>query len=374
MTDLLHELPIKRIKPADGMAVTAQVWEEAHEYHRQWQRSHDLYAHGARIVTGLEVIASDPPDSSLYVLPGIALDPLGQTIVVPEPVAYDVGQAQGQLYLLLTYEESPPTAGGEGEDGPLYIYGRFGLQAMPALDGAPSVELARVRRQSRQSVLLNARDAVHPGPNEIDLRFRPEVVRPGQKMISVAVSYVGRSIGEKHSQGVDHLARALRHAGGRVCVDNLVLLAPGLEAYTLLYLVGNGEFQLSRDEMNALYAYVHGGGTLFFESCRRGVKGGEPPADGCFFDVLASMGMQVEAVPAGHRLLVDPHLFGAPPPGFETEGAPRVQIGDGIIVSQNDYGCLWQGERRGRPATREEIRSAIEWGENIVAYALGRLK
>ncbi|MBN1656885.1 MAG: DUF4159 domain-containing protein [Anaerolineae bacterium] len=374
MKDLLHEFPIKRIKPADGMAVTAQVWEEAHEYHRQWQRSHDLYAHGPRIVTGLEVIASDPVDPSVYILPGLALDPLGQTIVVPEPVVYDIGEAHGQLYLLLTYEESPPTAGGEEEDGPLYIYGRFGIQAVPALDGTPCVELARVRRQSRQSPLLNARKAAHPGPNEIDLRFRPEANKPGQETISVALSYTGKSTDERHSRGMDYVAQALRRAGWRVCVDDFVLPAPGLEAYTLVYLVGHGAFQLSRDEMNALYTYVHGGGTLLIESCRRQVRGGDAPADDSFLDLLASMGMELKEVPAGHALLVEPHLFAAPPPGFETEGAPRVLVGDGIILSQNDYGCLWQGERRGRPATREEIRTAMEWGENILAYALGRRK
>ncbi|MEE8392266.1 MAG: hypothetical protein V3S14_15930, partial [Anaerolineae bacterium] len=57
--------PAKRIKPVDGMAVTAQVWEEAHNYHQQQQRFHTMFYHGAGIVTGLEVIASDPADTSV---------------------------------------------------------------------------------------------------------------------------------------------------------------------------------------------------------------------------------------------------------------------------------------------------------------------
>ncbi len=72
--DLLQEFPAKRIKPVDGLAVTAKVWEEAHEYHRQRQRFHAMLNHGAGVVTGLEVIASDPPDTAVYVQPGIALD------------------------------------------------------------------------------------------------------------------------------------------------------------------------------------------------------------------------------------------------------------------------------------------------------------
>jgi len=370
--DLLHEFPTKRIKAADGMAVTAQVWEEAHEYHRQWQRAHDLFSHGPRIVTGLEVIASDPADSSVYILPGIANDPLGRTIVVAEPVAYDVGAAQGLLYLLLTYEESQPTANADQEDGPLYLYSQFGIQATPALPDAPFIELCRIRRQSRESALANARNQAHPGPNEIDLRFRREARDTLQESACLAVSYTGGSTDDRHSQGMDYLAQMLRRSGQRIHVDNRVPLAPGLEAYALLYLVGQDAFRLNRDEMNALYAFLQSGGALFIESCRRRTSSGEPPADASFFDLLASLGVQLQEVPPGHRLLIEPHLFADPPPGYETEGTPNVLIGNNVILSYRDYGCLWQGERRGRPGSREEIRAALEWGENLVSYALAR--
>ena len=98
--ELLQRYPTKRIKPVDGMAVTSEVWEEAHEYHRQSQGCHALFSHGPGILAGLEVIASDPPDTSVYILPGIAIDPVGQTIVLPQPVAYDIGhEMEGLLYL-----------------------------------------------------------------------------------------------------------------------------------------------------------------------------------------------------------------------------------------------------------------------------------
>jgi hypothetical protein len=74
---------------------------------------------------------------------------------------------------------------------------------------------------------------------------------------------------------------------------------------------------------------------------------------------------------------VEPHLFAAPPPGFETDGTPKVVVGAAaagrVVWSMCDYGCLWQGERRGRAASREEIRTAMEWGANVVTYALNRL-
>jgi hypothetical protein len=113
---------------------------------------------------------------------------------------------------------------------------------------------------------------------------------------------------------------------------------------------------------------------VLFESCRRDVKAGDPPADASFSDLLASFGISLQELPPGHDLLVEPYLFAAPPPGFETEGAPKVLLGMAaggpVILSSCDYGCLWQGERRGRPASREEIRTAMEWGANLIAYAL----
>jgi hypothetical protein len=376
--DLLREFPIKRLKAVDGMAVTAGVWEEAHDYHRQRQRFHALLNHGPGIVTGLEVIASDPPDSSVYILPGIAVDPLGQTIVLPEPMVYDVGTTQGLLYLLLTYGESNPTAEDDREEGALYVHGQFGIEAGLGLPDTPWVELARIRRQSRESPIMDAQDAAHPGPNKIDLRFRQEIGAAPQEVVSLAVVYAGgKNAGgktdERHERGARYLARTLGHSDRRrAWVDDDVPLAPGLEVYTLVYLVGREAFQLSRDEMNALYAYLQEGGTVFIESCRQGTETGDPAADASFADLLGSLGLQLEALPPGHSLLLEPSLFAVPPPGFETEGAPGVSIGEGVIFSTHDYGCLWQGERRSGAASREEIRAALEWGGNLVTYAMER--
>jgi len=383
--NLWQEFPTKRIEPVDGLAVTAAVWKEAHDYHRAQQRFHNLFSHGPGIIAGLEVSASDPPDSTLYILPGMAVDQRGETIVVTEPVAYDVGTAHGFLYLLLSHEQSRPRSSGSPEE-PLYIHAEFGIEVRSTLPDTPCVELARLRRQSRDSALLNAQDAEHPGPNEIDLRFRRVQGTVPQSIASVAVSHAGSAKGDKasdlpHERGAIYLARALRNSLGSLdvpigSVDLGVPLAPGLESYTLVYLVGHGAFQLNRDEMNALYTYLQGGGTLLFESCRREVDGDNPPADASFSDLLASLGISCQELQPGDSLLVEPHLFAAPPPGFETDGTPKVVVGAAaagrVVWSMCDYGCLWQGERRGRAASREEIRTAMEWGANVVTYALSR--
>jgi hypothetical protein len=328
--------------------------------------------HGPGVVTGLEVIGSDPPDSSLYILPGIAVDSQGQTIVLPEPMAYDLGTSQGLLYLLLTYEESLPGAPGDREDEPQYVYAHFGIEAVSTLPDAAYVELARIRRQSREAPIVDAKDAEHPVGNEIDQRFRRYIGTFSQAAISVAVSYAGGLSDRRHGRGANFLARALRRSGLQAWVEEGVPLGTDLQGYTLVYLVGQDAFQLSRDEMNALYAYIQEGGTVFVESCRQGITEGAPPSDAAFSDLLASMGAQVEELSAGHPLLLAPFLFAEAPPGFETEGRSQILVGDGVIYSTFDYGCLWQGERRDRPASREEIRTAMEWGSNIMAYAADR--
>ena len=145
LDDLLQTFPAKRIKAIDGLAVTADIWEEAHAYHRQTQRFETLLYQGWGIVTGLEVIASDPPDTSVYILPGVAVDQAGQSIVLPQPVAYDVGEEmEGLLYLILSYGESPPRADEVGrEDVPRYVHAEFSLAASTILPTTPYVELAR---------------------------------------------------------------------------------------------------------------------------------------------------------------------------------------------------------------------------------------
>lgn len=388
--DQLREFPIRRIKPEEGMAVTPEVWQAAHEFHRQRLRFHDLLRHGPGILSGLDVIASEPPDSTLYILPGMAVDPQGEVIALVEPVAYDVGPAQGLLHLILTYEESlpgEPAREGASPDEPVFVQCQFGIEALPDLPEDRGVELARLRRRERNAPLTDAQDPEHPGLNEIDLRFRVEMLgrqrldppgaKPGRPArlgptVSLGVAYAGGAAPKKHGQGVDLLAHAVRQSGRRVAVDDDVPLASGLEGYALLFLVGQAAFKLGREEMISLHAYLRGGGTVLFESCRHETAGGNPPADASFAELLSAMGIELAALGLNHALLREPCLFAAPPPGYETEGTPTVLAGEGAILSTCDYGCLWQGKRRGRIASREEIRTAMEWGSNLIAYALSR--
>ncbi|MEM7343993.1 MAG: DUF4159 domain-containing protein [Chloroflexota bacterium] len=366
---LLQNYPVKRISPVDGMAVTADVWEEAHNYHRQIQGLQTLLSQGSGIIAGLEVIASDPSDTSVYVLPGIAIDPAGQIIVLPQPVTYDVGHdMQGDLYILLTYGESQPRAsrGGDQAGAPMHIQAEFSIAAGTTLPNSPWVELARISRSSRDAKFENALNPMAPRANEIDLRFRQDVGAP--KSVSLAVNYLGQAAaGGKHARGIANLAQALNREGRyQVSVEDDVALGPNIATKTLVYLVGQGSFKLDKGVMNGLRNYVQRGkGTLLMESM-------DAQAEASFVNFFRAVGVKPDPLKPGHRLLSQPHLFTAPPAGFETQGTPKIMVSDGMIFNTFNYGLLWQGERRDKAASREEIRSALEWGDNIVTYALER--
>ncbi len=372
--DLLKEYPNKRIKPIDGMAVTAEVWEESHDFHRQSQRFHNLYSHGSGIVSGMQVIASDPADTAVYILPGVAIDSAGRTVAISEPTAYDIGrQVEGVLHLILTYGEGRPrTAGSQSmqEGAPLYVQAEFMLQALNAAPDVPHVELARVRRQGRTAALTDAKDPAHPGINEIDLRWRRQSGQTARETVGVGVFYAGMA-DRRHGQGLTNLAQAISYSGPyNVAVDDNISLTAGLNDYALVCLVGQRAFQLSPDEQSALQAYAQGGGTVFLESCRRE---GPPGADQSFTDLANMLGAKLaEAAKAGNPLLTKPNFFAALPAGYE--GSPALQAGGGVVLSLADYGCLWQGEQRSGPAAREEIRAALELGANILHYAVERQK
>jgi hypothetical protein len=126
------------------------------------------------------------------------------------------------------------------------------------------------------------------------------------------VSLGGRS--DKHARGAAHLAQSLRAAGHPAWADDNVPLNQALSAYTLVYLVAYNSFTLSAAEMNALYAYIQGGGTVLAESCRR--DGPAARGRGALNDLFSSLGLGSEDLPAGHEL---PHHSGPvrqPPAGF----------------------------------------------------------
>lgn len=369
-SEMMQNYPARRVKAYDGMAVTAAVWETAHDFHRQLLEVHTSFAHGVGVLHGLEVIAGEPADRQIYIQPGIAIDPLGRTIILPEQRAYDLRAAEGMIYVVLTYGESAPRsdASQAGDDAPRFVYQEYVLEALLGLPSTPYVELARIRRQGAGGAVRNAANSVQPGVNEIDLRYRTEVNAHQPKQVRMAIATAtGRQTSQL--QGTLNLAQHLKRVNTHLVVDP-VPLTRDILLYDLLYLVGQEPFRLTLEETGIINAFYQQGGTVYYESERS--AGADDAVDASFRELVTALGVTLTPINDAFPLLRVPNYFPAAPDGFETTGTPRMMVTDGIIFSGFDYGGIWQGKRRGRIASRSEVRSAFEYGENLMELVLDR--
>lgn len=381
------EFPQERIIATDGMAVTAEVWNEVHEHQRQWLTAHTHHIHGRGIITGLTVAADGPPKpNQIRITAGVAVDSVGQTIIYPEDRVFELQDQTGLLYIVLTYGESAPAPKSQhnAADAPHYIKSGFKVEAVARPD-ARSVELARLFRTDPAKPIENAKDAEQPGPQELDLRFRHQLIAPPLPPMAIALVGLEANIPPVHWQGWHNLVREVRHTGiQRLWVQRNVLLNQELSAYPMVCLTGQRGFTLKPDDRNRLHAYVNGGGVIYYESCRRELR--DPGADKSILDLINAFNGKEEEIKANHTLYSTPYVFTQLPEGYdrpgsqlrimggsntERESMTMCKIGRGLlIISRNDYSCVWSGERRAQRLTRTELREAFEWGANLITFAL----
>jgi hypothetical protein len=360
--NMFHLFPQKRIKPYDGMEITADVWEQAHSYHRQVQQAHNLFFHGFGIVTGLEVVASDPVDQMVYIMPGVAVDSHGMTIVLSEPVAYDIGnEVEGQLYLYITHRESEQSIpANSSAEAPCYMQNEFLISARPSLPETFAVELARFNRETRSSPLKDAENTLHPKTNEIDLRYRRNIAVNADQQMTAAVVYLGKVKHKNHGRGLAYLSkeiRAIHHIN--LVVEDDAKFDPGILGFTMIYLVAEGNFKITDAQVKAFKEYIANNGFLFFESV-------DETAKSLFINLAEQLGVTLEPVTRDHPLLSQPYRFAEPVEGFDK--SVELLAKDGIILSACNYGRLWFGEAAQGNPSREMIRSCMEWGVNLLTY------
>ena len=356
----LKIFPSNQIKPYDGMSVTADVWKLAHAEHRQGRRAHDLFLHGSGIITGLEVIANDPPNQFVFISPGAAVDPAGNIIVLPEPVAYDFGKpAEGTLYLVLGHGEREV---GGVEKEIITIQDEFVIAARPNLPKRPVVELARVTIAKSGAALKDAAHADHPRGGELDLRYRRNIGPLAKQRVRVALSNLGTEV-PSVTGGWDHLKReCARSLPYELIIDTQVPVTNELAAYGLIYLSGKGTFKADGDQVKSLRAALEKGCMLVVEAL-------DEAAERSFQSILEKLELKVSDVEAPHALLAEPYLFNSAPQGALGK---TVRSGTQVIFSSAGYSLSWNGESSSGPASRAEIRSAHEWGLNLLHYCIQR--
>jgi hypothetical protein len=361
-TDAFNLFPKTQVKPFDGMSVTAEIWEQAHDEHRQALSAHSLVAHGSGIITGLEVAANDPPDHYVFISPGVAVDPAGNVIVVPEPVAYDFGStAEGSLYLLLGRGERE--VGGVGNEAK-YLQAEFVIAARSSLPKRPAVELARVTLSKRGKAVKNADTPLHPGPDALDLRFRNQIGPVVPPRVRTLVITLGKKEPDVVN-GWDYLERVCRQSASYdLLVDIDLPASNNLDAYDLVYVGGMENFSPEADLVKALTGYLKQGKFLLVEALDNGAQ------ESCK-DLLRKLKRNATPIDGKSPLLTAPFLFATPPAGFSGN---QVEVGKQVVYSAAGYSLAWSGRSASGVSSRSDIRSAHEWGTNLIYYCMEKAK
>ena len=355
-TATLDKFPKKHIKPYDGMSITAEIWGEAHEEHRLAKEAHNLSLHGSGIITGLKVVANDPPDQYVFISPGAAVDSAGNVIVLPEPVAYDFGDsAEGTLFLLLAHGERE--VGGTKQKAK-YLQYEFVITARPSLPKRPTVELARVTLKNAGNSIKDADDGNHPAAETLDLRFRNEIAPNHLNTVRVLVLGLGAKTSDI-LPGWDHLAQAAAQLSNyKLIIDAVLTLPQKLDSYDLIYLGCQGGFSAKSALVKNLNNFIKRGKGLFIEALNVAAE------EHCQ-NLLQNLKITPKKVKTKSTLLSTPYLFNTPPIGFSGN---QVEGEKNVIYTSAAYSLAWNGRKKDEASTRADIRSSHEWGINIVHH------
>jgi hypothetical protein len=158
--------PPERPNFFEGQLLTQSDLTDEQEYLQGKYRRHNRLLHGWGVVCGLLVVPHPDKPTSVLVEPGLALDPWGREIVVPEPQDGKVGErgcldALGlgrsrSVYLVVEYREEgiepapvlgPSDPGSEGESTPSRIRETFQLSLRkepPEVDDGLSRQLCEL--------------------------------------------------------------------------------------------------------------------------------------------------------------------------------------------------------------------------------------
>jgi len=378
---------LKRVNPFQGLVIDSDAWRDAHSYHRDQQRLHMLAFHNIGIIAGLEVTANNPPDLSLNIHPGMAVDPEGNIIIVSQIQRYRIQtREKGIIYLTIQFREVPaepyqPPEGGQ----PTRILEAYRIQEGEKLPAEPYLELARIDFDPAQEAIRDAKSQSNPGKNEIILGFRQEAKSAPEKITATAVpeilsrpsatitlghAVLGEASQDLHIVGLKNLISEINRQDNLIAdLEEGIPLDKDINRCTLIYLTGKSRFELSAAEQAALSDFLKSGGVIFGEGCSEGQeeasKGGKD--FGLAFNQLASqLNCKLGIVQRGHHLLSTIYVFSEVPPGAE----PGMLLEGGhMLYSGSDHGCAWQGGHQDQPLSRDIIRSSLEMGANIVAYA-----
>lgn len=362
------------ISPFDDMPVNAFVWREAHSQHNIHRRLHATASHRPGIVWGLEVFVSPRERQCVVVAPGIAIDSNGQTLLLSEPVKLIVEPAN-QVFIVIEYEEAFDASSAVrvpgGERHYRFVEGRR-ILVTSELPAERCLELARIYRSRSDQLILNPINPLEPKEDELNFLYRKATfpLCHGEGGIGQLV-FLPKGEQARWDSNSNAICRLIREANclgfnvhyGGVCG----MSQAASDDLLVLYAAGKADFiALSLSDTAWLANFLNSGGTLLVETMADSTEFRRS-----FFELVAILGASLKPVERGNNLLSSYHFFSAPPHGGQSSGEFMADLERGILFSTFDYGGAWKGEGD-EVLGRERIRSAYEFGFNIISWAAQR--
>lgn len=267
--------PFERLQASDGLMINAERWSRAHNYHRQRQNAHYQCLNQPGIVCGLgvRVVTAPPQVEAQYrdgrwvqIQPGIAIDLVGNLIVVPKTIDFRIatevaGSEPVMVYLVVSYVD-PDELRRDGRSD--VVQETFRVDEKSSPPESLQVEICRVLMQPGQALIAQPTDVFFPGYNNIDLRYRTQAQARPQAIVRMAqvnhsdpecarnfftLSYLLQAVEALYPslRGVDEVGQLTLEPDDEVVET---------DAYDLLYLTGKQTLSLNDREFGALKNYL----------------------------------------------------------------------------------------------------------------------
>ncbi len=373
--------PFQRLQASDGLLINAERWRRAHEYHRQRQNTHYQSLNQPGTVCGLGVRDIPAPSTVkaeyrdgrwVQIQPGIAIDLVGNLIVVPNTIDFRIATQVPDaepvtVYLVLSYVDPDQLRRDDQSD---FIQETFRLDEKRQRPEALEVELCRILLQPGPVSISAPSDVFFPGYNNIDLRYRTQAQARPQAIVRMAqVTHSDTEYSRSFFnlsyllQSVEPLYPSLRGADevGQVALED------NLQEYDLLYLTGKQALSVNSREFEVLKSFLDKGGVLLVDA---------PPDGSALADSIGQLAQQMETpskpleeLRRNHPLRTKPFLFAALP--MVNQQSIQISIRGGIILIVGDLAAAW-GPDQALTLSRISIRTAQELGINILQYAWRR--
>ncbi|MBH8560898.1 DUF4159 domain-containing protein [Nostoc sp. CENA67] len=377
--------PLERLQIEDGLLINAERWKRSHDYHRQRQNIHYQSLNQPGIVHGLGVsLIPTPPDIPsqyndgrwLQIQPGIAIDLIGNPIVVSQPIdfhlAADITEEKPRLiYIVISYvdpEKLQRKQVQEFEPESFRIYEK----TIPPDD--LELELCRILLQPGLVSLENPQDVFFPGLNSLDFRYRKIARSRPINIVRVAHLETSQLEDPNSFANLSHLIKStanLTHTlQGNERIDRLAFPLQDVTTalnYDLLFITGQQPLLFSIQELTDLKSYLDAGGVLLVESPTDAINRLES-----IMDITEKLGTPLEdlrRLDRNYPMRTQPFLFAALP--ILNQKPIQILIAGGIVLVIGDLSASW-GLDDQLSLPRETIRTAQELGINILHFAWAR--